>query len=54
MYISIRKYKLTSRDTKTRGELTRQINELSCLKLAKPLGSCRTTQSMMVAEPWLR
>ena len=28
MYISIRKYKLTSRDAKTRGELTRQINEL--------------------------
>jgi len=28
MYISIRKYKLTSQDAKTRSELTRQINEL--------------------------
>ena len=46
MHISIRKYKLTSQDPKTRGELARQINETSCLKSAKPLGSCRITQSM--------
>ena len=38
MYISIRKYKLTSRDAKTRGELTRQINELFLPQISKARG----------------
>ena len=38
MYISIRKYKLTSRDAKTRGELTRQINELFLPQISKAPG----------------
>ena len=38
MYIRIRKYKLTSRDAKTLGELTRQINELFLPQISKALG----------------
>ena len=38
MYISIRKYKLTSRDAKTRGDLTRQINELFLPQISKAPG----------------
>ena len=38
MYISIRKYKLTSQDAKTRGELTRQINELFLPQISKAPG----------------
>jgi hypothetical protein len=37
-YISIRKYKLTSRDAKTRGELTRQINDLFLPQISKAPG----------------
>ena len=38
MYISIRKYKLTSQDAKTRGELTRQINDLFLPQISKAPG----------------
>ena len=38
MYISIRKYKLTSQDPKTRGELTRQINDLFLPQISKAPG----------------
>ena len=38
MYISIRKYKLTSQDAKTRGELTRQINDVFLPQISKAPG----------------
>ena len=38
MHISIRKYKLTSQDPKTRGELTRQINDLFLPQISKAPG----------------
>jgi hypothetical protein len=38
MYISIRKYKLNSQDAKTRGELTRQINEVFAPQISKASG----------------
>ena len=38
MYISIRKYKLTSQDAKTRSELTRQINDLFLPQISKAPG----------------
>jgi len=38
MYISIRKYQLTSQDPKTRGELTRQINDLFLPQISKAPG----------------
>jgi hypothetical protein len=38
MFISIRKYKLTSQDAKTRGELTRQINDLFLPQISKAPG----------------
>ena len=38
MYVSIRKYKLTSQDPKTRGELTRQINDLFLPQISKAPG----------------
>ena len=54
MYISIRKYKLISQDAKTRGELTRQINDLFLPEISKAPGSCRTMRSMAVVELWPR
>ncbi len=38
MYISIRKYKLISQDAKTRGELTKQINDLFLPQISKAPG----------------
>ena len=38
MFISIRKYKLTSQDPKARGELTRQINDLFLPQISKAPG----------------
>jgi hypothetical protein len=38
MHISIRKYKLTSQDPKTRGELARQINEIFLPQISKAPG----------------
>src|SRR5215813_2779671 len=38
MYISIRKYKLNSQDAKTRGELTRQINDIFVPQISKASG----------------
>jgi hypothetical protein len=38
MFISIRKYKLNSQDAKTRGELTRQINDLFLPQISKSPG----------------